>query len=202
VQGFDPMTLPPARQGERRPVLPAISAKDRPIMFSFVPRSRSQGFTLVELMITVAVTVTLLSVAAPGLVSFVARNQVAGIQSEFATSLSLARSEAARSGVPVLVAAAAGGAVGNEFANGWDLYQDQDSSGTVTDGDTLVRHFEALPSGVSVHGATTATFGTGGYLTPVATLTFKVCRIDGTTAGYSVTVVPSGVTYVAAITNC
>jgi type IV fimbrial biogenesis protein FimT len=167
-----------------------------------VPWTRSEGFTLVELMVTVSVLVIFLGIAAPSLGTFMTRNQVAAVKSLFASSMALARSEAARAGAPVILRAASGGATGNAYANGWDLYLDVDQNGSVSTGDTLLRHYEAIPPGVTLNGSTSIVFSAGGYLSPAASVTYKACRSDGATAGYSVAVAPSGVSYVSSITTC
>ena len=163
-------------------------------------RARSRGFTLVEFMVTMAVLVITLGLAVPAFSSFIARNQGTAIKSSFMSSTALARAEAARAGMQVVLQAAAGGSAGNEFAGGWDLYLDVDGSGTVTAGDTLLRHYEALPSGVTLHGGGTVLFSANGYLVPVANLSYTLCRADGT--GYSMVLAPNGTAYSSAITGC
>ena len=162
----------------------------------------SRGFTLIEFLVTVTVLVIALGVAVPSLSGFVARNQVASIKSQLATALSLARSEAARTGSAVIVQAPSGTPASTGLGNGWDLYQDVDGNGSVSSGDTQLRHFESPPPAVSVHGPTSLVFSASGYLTPAATITYAICRTDGDPAGYTLSVAPSGISFVTAKTDC
>src|SRR5947199_8616557 len=75
---------------------------------------KQRGFTLTEMLITLAVTGILVGVAAPSFVSTVSSNRAYSTQTELAASLALARSEATRRGVAVYVSAASS-ISGNEF---------------------------------------------------------------------------------------
>lgn len=55
---------------------------------------RGQGFTIIELMVTVAVLVILASVAVPGLQEFAVRSGMASIRDDFAIALQRTRTEA------------------------------------------------------------------------------------------------------------
>ncbi len=164
--------------------------------------TRMRGFTLVEFVVTVSVLVIALGITVPALGGFVARNEASAVKSSFVGTLALARSEAARAGQQVILQASSGGPTGNEFANGWDLYLDLDGSATVTSGDTLLRHYEALPPALKLHGATRIVFSANGYLTPAAGQNFTLCRSDGNASGWAVSVAPSGIPYTAASSAC
>jgi len=58
------------------------------------PSSRAGGFTLVELMFTVAIAAILVSLAAPSFNDFVIRNRTSSITNEFVGSVLRARTEA------------------------------------------------------------------------------------------------------------
>ena len=149
---------------------------------------------MIELMVVVATTVVLLGLTAPPLSDFIVRNQVASSQSSLASSLAFARSEAARRGTTVFVVATAGGSTGNEYANGWDVYADNDADGVFGSADApSLRHYEALPSKVILQGGLQVAFGADGYLAPAAAKTFRVCRAAANSQGYLVTLPPSGI---------
>ena len=149
---------------------------------------------MIELMVVVATMVVLLGLTAPPLSDFIVRNQVASSQSSLVSSLAFARSEAARRGTTVFVVAAAGGSTGNEYANGWDVYADNDADGVFGSADApSLRHYEALPSKVILHGGLQVAFGADGYLAPAAAMTFRVCQAAAKSQGYLVTVPPSGI---------
>lgn len=161
-----------------------------------------RGFTLVELMVVVAMLGILASVALPGLNAFTARSRLAALSSDFVSSLVLARTEAARAGLPVLVLPAEGGVTGNEFAQGWNVYLDNNSDGAYDNGDTLIRTYAALPSTLKMQGTSAIHFSAIGYLTPASTVTFVLCPSTGLKDGIQVTVPPSGLADVTKITTC
>src|ERR1700720_3071600 len=80
-----------------------------------------QGFTLIELLVTLTVVVILSTLAATSFSTTITNNRVYGIQTEFVGFLALARSEATRRGVPVVVTAIAPVA-GNEYGGGWQIW--------------------------------------------------------------------------------
>ena len=161
-----------------------------------------RGFTLIEALVTVTVLVIALGMAMPALGTFMAQNQAASIKSIFASSVALARSEAARAGQQVVLQAASGGGGGNEFANGWDLYLDNDGSGTVSAGDTLLRHYEALPPALKLSGSSTLVFSASGYLTPAANVAYHLCRHDGGGTGFRLALAPNGTAYTSTGSGC
>ena len=73
-------------------------------------RTVSRGFTLVELMITVAVFAIVAAIAAPAMQAMVAASRLNGATSELVTALQLAEAEAIRRNARVMVCASADGA--------------------------------------------------------------------------------------------
>jgi len=144
-----------------------------------------RGFTLIELMVTVAVLVIVMTLSAPAMRSFTRTNQVTAAKDALVSSLTLARIEATL-GNPVVVQAEAPVA-GNQLGKGWNLQVPATA--------TRVRNYPALAADVTIQGATTLTFQATGWLTPVAQVTFLVCPAAGGN-GYEVVVPPSGITEV------
>lgn len=72
------------------------------------PRDRG-GFTLVELMITVAVMAILAAIATPAMQGLINANRLAGAASELESTLQIARSEAVRRNARVTVCASTDG---------------------------------------------------------------------------------------------
>lgn len=80
------------------------------------PRTPERGFTIIELVVVVAIAVVLLAVAAPGFRSLMASQRVKTVSYEIVSDLTLARSEALKRGQNVSLAPAAGG-----WAQGWSV---------------------------------------------------------------------------------
>ncbi|WP_442775069.1 GspH/FimT family pseudopilin [Sphaerotilus montanus] len=174
------------------PILPA----------PYVSADSVRGFTLVEMMVTVAVLAILASVAMPALTAFTARNRLSALSSDVVSSLALARTEAARTGLPVLVWPATGGVTGNEYGKGWSLYLDKNGNGTVDSDETPLRTYAALPGTLKMQSASTLNFSAIGYLTPASNVTFVLCPATGLKDGVRITVPPSGLPYVKRIITC
>lgn len=133
---------------------------------------------------------------------FTTSNQLITAKSTFASSLALARTEAAKRGFTVILAARGTPANGNEFAAGWDVVVDDNGNGIADATDTLVRRFEALPTSIKLSGIATVAYAATGALSTVTDRTYTVCRASGGSDGFQVTVAASGVTDVLSITTC
>ena len=191
------------------PQLPALISPGLPTRLGRGVRSatwpvaaRQRGLTLIELMVTLAVMVVLMSVAVPSMSDFTANNQVVAAKSAFAGAVALARTEAAKRGRVVILQALGTGPVGNEFANGWEIVADDNGDGLAGINETRLRRAAATFDKTKLGGSASLAFRASGALVGSSAAVYTVCRQSGSTAGYSITVTPSGATDVAAITNC
>jgi type IV fimbrial biogenesis protein FimT len=160
-----------------------------------------RGFTLIELMIALAVMVVVMAVAMPSMMEFAANNQLAATKSSFAGAVALARTEAAKRGRTVFVQALGSGPTGNEYAHGWEIVVDDDGNGAAGADETRVRRNAATLDRISLGGSASLAFRASGALAGNSAEVFTLCRVGGT-RGYTVTVTPSGATDVAAINTC
>lgn len=95
--------------------------------------ARSSGFTLIELMITLALAAIILSAAVPSFRALVQNNRITAQVNEFITALSLARSEAVKRGVSVRVCTSVNGAScagGGDWEQGLIVFSDINGNGT------------------------------------------------------------------------
>src|ERR1700736_779272 len=90
---------------------------------------RQRGFTLIELLVTITVLVILSSIAATSYSTSVNNNRLYASQNEFVAYLALARSEAARRGIPVVLSATTPTS-GNAFGGGWTVCVDINGNGS------------------------------------------------------------------------
>ena len=165
-------------------------------------RLSCRGFTLIELMVTLAVLVVVMSVAVPSMTAFVAGNQMISAKTSLSGAVSLARTEATKRGQVVILAAIGDGPSGNEFANGWEIVVDEDGNGLAGANELRVRRAAAPQDKIRIGGPRALAFRASGALLGTAAEVFTVCRAAGSATGYTVTVTPSGVTDVAAISTC
>lgn len=82
------------------------------------------GFSLIELMVVVAIVAILAGLAAPSFTELLRNNRLAAASSALQVSLSLARSEAVKRGSDARVTVAANGAAGS-WVNGWTVFVDK-----------------------------------------------------------------------------
>jgi type IV fimbrial biogenesis protein FimT len=96
-----------------------------------IPLSKTGGFTLVELAITLAVASVLLMLAAPDLRAFRARNQVTAASNSIVAGLNLARFTAVTSADDVTICGSADGSTcaSGAWDGGWIVFRDDDEDG-------------------------------------------------------------------------
>lgn len=113
---------------------------------SYRPSSRTaeQGFTLIELMVTIGVAGILLTLAAPVFTRLVAKTDATQTSNELVGALHLARSEAASRGVTVAVAASSGG-----WVDGWSV-EIPAAAGSASAVPEVLRVHGALPSAFTI----------------------------------------------------
>ena len=158
---------------------------------------RQRGFTLIELLVTITVLVILSSMAASSFSTSINNNRLYASQNEFVAYLALARSEAARRGVPVVLSATTPTS-GNAFGGGWTVWVDINGNGSLDTGEPLLRSHEALPSTILIGDGTTTsiTFNPTGFLATGA-VDIKLCGSDPTLASFDITIQANGLTDVA-----
>lgn len=127
----------------------------------------SPGFTLIELIVTIAVAAILLGVAVPSFQETIKNNRMAANVNEFIAALNLARSEAIKRGVPVTVCKGNAAACNNaaRWDDGWIVFADgAGAAGTVNAGtgaclpteDCILRVYPALDATYSFGGSSPA----------------------------------------------
>jgi type IV fimbrial biogenesis protein FimT len=164
----------------------------------------SGGFTLIELMVVIAVSAILLAVAAPNFSAALISNRLGSQANDLIADLRLGRSEAATRGAWVVVCPSADGgttcsASAADWAKGRVVFVDSDRSGTRATTEPVLRSIAALSGATSMAstGFTDAiiTFSPyGGLLqggVPAASGTFKLCSSSSAT-GRQVRVDASG----------
>jgi len=129
------------------------------------PHPHSAGFTIIELMVTIAVVSVLLGLAVPAFTNVVRNTRIANQTNAVVGALQYARAESATRGMPVSVCAAntdrtaclTAAATNTNWTNGYIVFTDRTGVVGERDGTDEVLQTGAMPmTGYSV--AVTATF--------------------------------------------
>jgi len=126
-----------------------------------IKQARNPGFTLPELMITLAIAGILMAIAVPSFNTSIRSSRLSASANELVTALNLARSEAVKRGQQVVVRQN-----GPFWENGWQVFVDvsraggnanvfdDDGNATLCEAfeDCLLRNYPALPASYTLRG--------------------------------------------------
>jgi type IV fimbrial biogenesis protein FimT len=135
----------------------------------------TKGFTLVELMVTIAVLAIFLSIAIPSFAEFIRANRAESQRAAIISSLGLARSEAIRRGGEARVSPLSG----TNWSGGWRIWVDGNGNGAYNSGEAI-KEFAAFVGGNTITSSvSTIRFSSQGYQSGVTfgsttTLAFRV----------------------------
>ena len=147
-----------------------------------------KGFTLLELMVTVAIPGILVGVAIPSFTSIISSTRLTTAANELITALNYARSEAIKRGVIVYVHQKS--ATAHSWEGGWEVLVDSDSSNTYNVADTLLRTYSALPSGYTLRTVSHTFTGyfPSGLGSRAADVVFNLCNGTDTATSRTITI--------------
>lgn len=160
-----------------------IARKMKPI---YSP-TQAQGFTLIELMVTIGIIGIMTFVAIPSLTDTFNRMAVNAAARSINTALSLARSEAVKRSRDVSICPSTSGTdcASDKWADGWIVFIDANgdangASGSVDAGDEVLRVFAALADIKVTSSPSTdlLTYDNKGYGKLGAVTTFTLCPVD------------------------
>jgi type IV fimbrial biogenesis protein FimT len=137
---------------------------------------KEHGFTVIELMVTLAIVAIVLTVGVPGVKTLIYNNRVTAATNSLVGSLTYARSEAVKQGVSTSICSSSNqtSCTGSAWSTGWLVWVDLDNDTTLDSPGEIVRVSEALRGTVAVSAAnTTISYDATGFTATPGTI--KVC---------------------------
>lgn len=158
------------------------------------------GFTLLELLVTLALAAIILAIGVPAFTELIRNNRQVSTSHTLMTGLNLARSEAIKRAVRVTMCRSNGPDSCSDdnsriWETGWIVFVDADESGDFTDTDDIIRVFEPIGGNVTLRsGGNYARFvsflplGNSRGNTGLPNDTFRICDPRGSSKARAVIV--------------
>lgn len=153
----------------------------------------NQGFSLIELLVTISIVAILLAAVVPSFSRSIANTHIATVRDNLISSLQFARSEAISRNVAVALCPSTDGAnctASSDWADGWIIYLDEDT-GTNSEPPSTgpLKVFEASPKVNILHTGLPNTLnpavfvryvpaGFSEYATPAPAQIISICDLD------------------------
>ncbi len=164
----------------------------------FVGIKRNYGFTMVELLITLAVAGIIAAIALPNFQNFIKDNRLKTRTSEMVSQLQLARSEAAKQKMRVTICTSTNGSActaGTDWDKGWIVWTDKNSNaGIDPDSEILKTERESKQAVVINAGSDTLDYlPDGTAITPGGgAIQFTFCDDRTAESGRQITIALTG----------
>lgn len=154
----------------------------------------TSGFTIIELMITLAVAAILAAVAAPSFTDMIRDNRLVTQLNEFQASLALARSEAIKRNQNVTVCRSNNGsACSGNWENGWIIFGDDNANGTVNTGEEIYRIHGAISGANTLRfNQTRVIYAGDGIVRGGSNGTFTFCDARGANSARGIVISTTG----------
>lgn len=161
------------------------------VMNKLIQTAKQQGFTLIELMITLVVVAILVGVAVPSFQSFIKRNQAESLQTQVASAVSTARTEAASRNTSVSICASNDGvSCGGSWTNGWIVFENPNRDTTKQADELTVATFDNTSSSTfdvaqgqnPLNKLIQLTFSQQGFLVGQTSVLITICNAQKETA--------------------
>ncbi|MCK5829678.1 MAG: GspH/FimT family pseudopilin [Methylococcales bacterium] len=131
----------------------------------------NQGFTLLELMVTLAIAGIIMVIGIPSFNDTIKNTRLTSNINELVASLNYARSEAVKRNMLVSIKKSA-----TQWESGWNVFTDLNGDGNKGVGDIMLRTYGAVPSSFTLRGsANSLTYQASGMLNGGTAVFFVLC---------------------------
>lgn len=114
-------------------------------------RPRRDGYTLVELMVVLAILVIILALGIPGFGELIQRQKISATTADLLSAIMLTRAEAIRRGQRVDLVPADGA----DWASGWRIYIDDNGNRRADADEIIIQVHDAVAPGIAIKSAMT-----------------------------------------------
>lgn len=156
---------------------------------------KKSGFTLLELLITLALISIVMAVGIPSMTEFIKNDRLSTQINTLVGHLAYARSQAVTSHLPVVVCASDNqtSCSSANWADGWVVFTDTDNSGDVSVGDVVLRAKQPLSGQNTLISSTgsSVVYDSRGFA-PNSPGSFSLCDDRGATHIKSITISNTG----------
>jgi type IV fimbrial biogenesis protein FimT len=154
---------------------------------------RQQGFTVLELMITLVIAGILMGIGVPSMLQFIKNDRLTSYRNTLFTDLIQARSTSVQLNQPVTVCVSSNGTscTSGSFQDGWIIANDSNNNGVI-ESTELIKVQQAIQNDVNFFSSLTSiTFDSRGF-SPNSRGSISVCDSRGIDFGQVITISVTG----------
>ena len=153
-----------------------------------------QGFTLLELLITIAIVGITMAIAIPSMGEFIKNDRLTSFRNSLHIDLMLAKSKAVERNQSIIVCASSNGATCSaDFKDGWIVAVDTNNSGAIDNADEQIKVQTAITGDIKFNaGALSQVIYDSRGFTPNSIGTISVCDDRGASHAKTISISRTG----------